>query len=138
MCFRLIFYLRSSFARNYWRSPTAPLSAKPRARALKRSAEFSGALQTPALTFATVVPYLSGENGANAVAIADVNNDGKPDLVVTNWCPYSSCTTPGPNVDVLLGNGDGTFQTDGRLRIGRAVCRLNCCSGRKRGWKALT
>jgi hypothetical protein len=86
-------------------------SAQPRARALKRSAEFSGALQTPALTFATVVPYLSGENGANAVAIADVNNDGKPDLVVTNWCPYSSCTTPGPNVGVLLGNGDGTFQT---------------------------
>jgi hypothetical protein len=86
-------------------------SAQHGARALKRTAEFSDGSQAPALTFAPVQAYLSGENGANAVAIADVNNDGKPDLVVTNWCPYSSCTTPGPNVGVLLGNGNGTFQT---------------------------
>jgi hypothetical protein len=86
-------------------------SAQHRARALNRTAHFSGGLQTPALTFAPVVKYLSDGNGANAVAIADVNNDGKPDLVVTNWCAYSSCTTPGTNVAVLLGNGDGTFQT---------------------------
>jgi hypothetical protein len=39
-----------------------------------------------------------------------VNGDGKPDLVVTNWCAFGSCTTPGNNVGVLLGNGDGTFQ----------------------------
>jgi hypothetical protein len=84
-------------------------SAQHRARALKRSAEFSNGLQTPALSFAAAVPYLSGAKGANAVAIADVNGDGKPDLVVANWCAHSGCTAPGPNVGVLLGNGDGTF-----------------------------
>jgi hypothetical protein len=83
-----------------------------RARALKRSADLSNGLQAPVLSsFAPAVAYLSGGNGANVVAIADVNGDGKPDLIVTNWCAYSSCTAPGTNVGVLLGNGDGTFQT---------------------------
>ena len=36
------------------------------------------------------------------VRIADVNSDGYPDLIVTN--PQS------PKIEVLLGNGDGTFQ----------------------------
>jgi hypothetical protein len=66
--------------------------------------------QASGLSFANAVAYDTGGNGANAVAIADVNGDGKPDLVVTNWCAYSSCTVPGNNVGVLLGNGDGTFQ----------------------------
>ena len=47
--------------------------AQHRARALRRSAEFSGGLQTPALGFAPAVPYGSGGNGPNAVAVADVN-----------------------------------------------------------------
>jgi hypothetical protein len=79
--------------------------AQHKARALK----FSNGLQTPALSFVAGGPYLSGADGANAVAIADVNGDGKPDMVVANWCAYSSCTSPGTNVGVLLGNGDGTF-----------------------------
>ena len=37
------------------------------------------------------------------MAVGDFNGDGKPDLVVAN---YDSNT-----VSVLLGNGDGTFQT---------------------------
>jgi hypothetical protein len=39
----------------------------------------------------------------SAVAVADFNGDGKPDLVTAN-SPYGS------DVSVLLGNGDGTFQ----------------------------
>jgi hypothetical protein len=58
-------------------------------------------------TFQTAVTYGTGGVGADSVRIADVNGDGKPDLVVANLCP--SC--PNGSVGVLLGNGDGTFQT---------------------------
>ncbi len=45
--------------------------------------------------------YAVGSNvDAYAVAVADVNNDGKPDIVAS--------TSSG--ISVLLGNGDGTFQ----------------------------
>ena len=35
------------------------------------------------------------------MAVADLNGDGRPDLVTTN--------SDGNSVSVLLGNGDGTF-----------------------------
>jgi hypothetical protein len=50
-------------------------------------------------TFQPAVAYSTGGN-ANAVAVADVNGDGKPDILVAN----------GYGAGVLLGNGDGTFQ----------------------------
>ncbi len=43
------------------------------------------------------------------VAVGDVNNDGKPDLVVGEGCIDQQCDMSG--IAVLLGNGDGTFQT---------------------------
>ena len=45
-----------------------------------------------------------------SVAVADVNGDGKPDLVVAN---YGSNT-----VSVLLGNGNGTFQAQQTFATG--------------------
>jgi hypothetical protein len=58
-------------------------------------------------TFKTPVSYGSGGYGATSVAVADVNGDSKPDLLVTNTCAFqSNCATVG----VLLGNGDGTFK----------------------------
>lgn len=54
-------------------------------------------------TFKLAVDYDSGGAGANGIAIADVDGDGKPDLLVANWVTNS--------VGVLLGNGDGTFQS---------------------------
>ena len=60
-------------------------------------------------TFQTAVTYSSGGYQTASVAVADVNGDGKPDLLVANSCVDSTCATNG-TVGVLLGNGDGTFQ----------------------------
>ncbi len=61
-------------------------------------------------TFQTAVPYGSGGYYADSVAVADVNGDGKLDLLVANACASSSNCANGGSVGVLLGNGDGTFQ----------------------------
>jgi hypothetical protein len=55
-------------------------------------------------TFQPAVTYSTGSGtGANWVAVADLNQDGKPDLVV-------ALDGGGDTLGVLLGNGDGTFQ----------------------------
>jgi FG-GAP-like repeat len=56
-------------------------------------------------TFQPVSTYKTGGGEVTSIAVADVNGDGKPDLLVTNWCVFCANT-----VGVLLGNGDGTFQ----------------------------
>jgi hypothetical protein len=61
-------------------------------------------------TFQAAVAYDSGGNFASSVAVADVNGDGKPDLLVANG---NSGTT-----GLLLGNGDGTFQTAATYELG--------------------
>ncbi|MGE5056998.1 MAG: FG-GAP repeat domain-containing protein [Acidobacteriota bacterium] len=60
-------------------------------------------------TFQLAVPYASGGHNAYAVLIAELNGDGRPDLVVSNTCVDGGCTTDG-TIGVLFGNGDGTFQ----------------------------
>ena len=64
-------------------------------------------------TFQAVRIYDSGGSGAGAIAVADVNRDGKPDVLVTNACASGTSCDGDSNtglVAVLLGNGDGTFQ----------------------------
>jgi Bacterial Ig-like domain (group 3)/FG-GAP-like repeat len=61
-------------------------------------------------TFQTAVAYGSGGYDAESIAVADVNGDGKLDVVVVNFCGDTTCSLPG-TVGVLLGNGDGTFQS---------------------------
>jgi uncharacterized protein YfaP (DUF2135 family) len=63
-------------------------------------------------TFQPAVNYGAGRN-SQSVAAADFNSDGKLDLVVVN----GSSTTG--SVSVLLGKGDGTFQTAVNFAAGR-------------------
>ena len=51
-------------------------------------------------TFGTQTTFATG-NGPAGIATADFNNDGKPDLAVTNQTDST--------VSILLGNGNGTF-----------------------------
>jgi FG-GAP-like repeat len=97
----------------------ASASSSPHTMALEQFAarqfEHAGiksASSTPSLSFAPVVDYGSGGYDPASVAVADVNGDGKPDIVVANSCGSSSCPRGLPGtVGVLLGNGNGTFQT---------------------------
>jgi hypothetical protein len=73
-------------------------------------------------TFQPTVAYSTGSHGLFGIAAADVNRDGKPDLLTTNG---------NGTVGVLLGNGNGTFQpvltysTGGSAAFGLAVADVN-------------
>ncbi len=58
-------------------------------------------------TFQSAISYDTGAPYAVGVATADVNGDGKPDLIVTNYGGESNLDG---TVSVLFGNGNGTFQ----------------------------
>ena len=72
-------------------------------------------------TFQAAVPYDAGGQSTSSVAAADVNGDGKPDVLLANGAG---------SISVLLGNGDGTLQASlnsdsGAPAVSVAVADMN-------------
>src|SRR5271156_6214363 len=67
--------------------------------------------QKTQIHLAKPLAYDSG-GSSNSVAVADLNGDGIPDLIVANYCQNEEndyCISPSGGVVVMLGDGDGTF-----------------------------
>jgi len=71
-------------------------------------------------TFQSPTNFATERYGSpDAFAVADVNGDGKPDLVAFNpYYSYGSNQHGGDTVSVLLGNGNGTFQSPTKFPTG--------------------
>jgi hypothetical protein len=73
-----------------------------------------GIYATPNLSFST--SYINGGSLPNLVATGDFNGDGIPDLVTAQFnTPY---------INILLGNGDGTFKPPQTYQIYSNVAKL--------------
>jgi hypothetical protein len=77
---------------------------------------FSIAVAGASVRFLPAMTYYTGANSlaSDSLAIADVNGDGKPDLIVTNSGGTGA-------IGVLLGNGNGTFQQALVTYLGQAA-----------------
>jgi FG-GAP-like repeat/Bacterial Ig-like domain (group 3)/Putative Ig domain len=62
-----------------------------------------------AISFAAAVNYATGNN-PHGIAVADLNGDGRADLLVVNSISYT--------VSIFIGNGDGTFAAGTTLSSG--------------------
>jgi hypothetical protein len=83
-------------------STAAVTVANPNPGGVSNTQFFSIAVAGGSVSFLPAVTYNTGGYSSSLV-VADVNGDGKPDLIVANWGNTRT-------VGVLLGNGDGTFQ----------------------------
>jgi hypothetical protein len=64
-------------------------------------------------TFQPLQSFESGNTRPGAVAVGDLNGDGKPDVATSSRSSN--------NVSVLLGNGDGTLQTPQTFGVGASA-----------------
>jgi hypothetical protein len=84
-------------------------------------------------TFQTAVGYGVGLS-PNSIAVADFNHDGKLDLAVGNsGCPYPGGVCGSGSVTILLGNGDGTFQTPLVFSVGTSIIVNSLAAGNFNG-----
>ena len=88
------------------------LAKKTKARAILNAAAIETLERRMLLSGATfgtpVTVTLEQGSPILSMAVGDLNGDGRADLVISN----SPATGGGPNVQVLLSNGDGTFKAE--------------------------
>jgi FG-GAP-like repeat len=79
----------------------------------------TGTFNTP-----TFFPNTSGFDSP-AIAATDLNGDGRLDLVVMHniECFVAPCTSA-RSITILLGNGNGTFQTPSEVNVGTGPCSM--------------
>jgi uncharacterized protein (TIGR03437 family) len=76
-------------------------------------------------------PLLSNTNTAPPmIAIADINGDGKPDLVLGDCCGLSEASE-------MFGNGDGTFQAEVHFPSGPSPAAIAIADFEDSGWPDL-
>jgi hypothetical protein len=77
--------------------------------------------ETPALFAVNPAQSFSGLKNNGHVVVADLDADGNPDIVLTNYgttSPKAVPADPGQKLSVLLGRGDGTFDAPTHLTVG--------------------
>jgi FG-GAP-like repeat len=72
----------------------------------------------------TFFPNTSGFDSP-AIAATDLNGDGRLDLVVMhNIACYTAPCRSARSITILLGNGNGTFQTPSEVNVGTGPCSM--------------
>jgi hypothetical protein len=67
-------------------------------------------------TFQEGIAYPAGSTPVS-VSVGDFNKDGKPDLAIAALCGSEGCNQRG-SVNILLGNGDGSFKSGSSYDVG--------------------